>query len=188
MTKTLTYITGNEGKLKTAQTFLSKFEIEIVGLKLPINEIQSESIEEISQDKAKKAFALANKPIFVNDTGWYIEALGGFPGPFMAFINKWLQPQDLLSLMSNQSNRTVVMKQVVTYKDQNIIKTFEYDSKGVILPELRGNTGNMVDKIISLSESGLSIAQEKDNGNYQFNFEKHLWNEFGEWIKNQKLN
>lgn len=183
MNKTLTYITGNEGKLKTAQTFLQKYQIEIAGTKLPIQEIQSESIEEISKHKAEQAYELIKEPLFVNDTGWYIESLNGFPGPFMAYINKWLQPEDLLALMNRYTNRSIVMKQVITYKDETITKTFEHDSKGIILPELRGDTGNMVDKIISLSENGLSLAQEKDNGNYEFDFEKQLWNEFGEWLK-----
>lgn len=176
------YITGNEGKLKTAQKFLEKYSIEVIQKRLDIKEIQSESIEEISIDKAQKAFQILKEPLFVNDTGWYIEALNGFPGPFMAFINKWLQTEDILSLMQNHTNRKITMRQVFTYKDKDSIKTFTHDVSGTVLTEIRGNTGNMVDRIISLSPNGLSISEEKDNGNFEFDFEKQIWSEFGEWL------
>lgn len=58
----LTYITGNKHKFETAQRFLKLQGIEITQEELGIDEIQSDSIEEVAQDKAKKAYDLLKNP------------------------------------------------------------------------------------------------------------------------------
>lgn len=98
------YATGNQGKINTAQKALSPYGVELEGTKLNIIEPQTDSIEEISLSKAKQAYKLVKKPIFVSDSGWYIIALKGFPGPFMTYINKWFDPQDFLNLMSDKKD------------------------------------------------------------------------------------
>lgn len=180
----IVYVTGNHSKFTTAQQFLQVFKINLLQEKLNIAEIQSESIEEISQDKAKKAFEILKKPLFVNDSGWYIDALNGFPGPYMAYINKWFTIEDFLRLMNGQQNRKITLQQVVTFIDHNQCKTFSHSSPGQILTEARGKGYSVIDSAVSLSDSGLSLAEQKDKREYQFDFEKKLWHEVGEWIVN----
>ena len=77
---TLYYITGNISKFETARGFFGPLGVEIVQKKLDIIEIQSDSTEEIAVDKANKAFSKLKHALIINDSGWYISALNGFPG------------------------------------------------------------------------------------------------------------
>lgn len=179
----LTYITGNKHKFETAQRFLKLQGIEITQEELGIDEIQSDSIEEVAQDKAKKAYDLLKKPLFVSDSGWYVAALKGFPGPYMKYMNQWFSPEDFVNLWSKYQDREVVLRQALIYIDEDQIKTFIYDSPGIILNEIRGQTGIPSDRVISLSHTGLSIAEEKEGKGFSITGEEKLWEEFVNWLK-----
>lgn len=53
------------------------------------------------------------------DGGCYVEALNGFPGPFIKYINKWLYAQDFLRIMHGKKNRRMVWKTCLTYCEPN---------------------------------------------------------------------
>lgn len=40
----------------------------------------------IVEDKARRAFETVGRPVIVEDTGLFIDALGGFPGPFVKHV------------------------------------------------------------------------------------------------------
>lgn len=93
-------------------------------------EIQSESVEEIAAFSARWAADTLKKQVVVSDGGCYIEALNGFPGPFIKYINKWFSAEDMLNLMKNKKNRRVVWKDCLAYcepgkKSKTFICDFE---------------------------------------------------------------
>ena len=53
--KKLIYVTGNKDKIIYAQRVFDKYNIKIVQKKIKVDEIQSDSVERIVKDKAKKA-------------------------------------------------------------------------------------------------------------------------------------
>lgn len=181
--KTLHYVTGNKKKFGSATEFLTPLGIIIKQVDLDTPEIQSSSVEEIITDKVNKAFAKINAPLFVNDSIWQISALNGFPGPYMKFINKWFTPEDFLNLMDGKNNRDVVLKQVIAYKDSKNFKIFTHECKGKILYEVRGNSGIPSDRVISMSNNGMSISQTQELGTFALENEKQLWEEFASWLK-----
>jgi|SRR3989344_2276074 len=181
MKNTIAYVTGNNSKFLTGKHFLSNFGIDIEQKILDIPEIQSDDVEQIAKDKAEKAFEIVKAPIFVNDSGWYIEALNGFPGPFMKYLNHWFSPQDFLNLMNPYSNRKVVLRQVVVYKDGKNTQVFIHDAIGKILTEARGKSKIPSNQVISLSFDGSSIAENA--GEAVWEIEEPLWQEFADWIK-----
>ena len=63
MTK-ITFITGNEAKLRQLKQHLS---IDVDYTKLDLPEIQSLNLEEIVKDKAERAFAFLRGPVLVED-------------------------------------------------------------------------------------------------------------------------
>jgi non-canonical purine NTP pyrophosphatase (RdgB/HAM1 family) len=177
----LYYITGNKGKLESANRRLQPFGIELIQKKLDLTEPQSDIIEEISLSKVKQAYEKVKKPLIVNDSAWYITALNGFPGPYMAFINKWFKARDFLNLMKGKENREVILKEVVYYTDGAECKFFSYETKGTILKTIKG-LGAASDMVISLQASGKSIAECKAEG-INSSDNSNLWEEFGEWYK-----
>ena len=112
---TINFVTGNQFKLQVAREVLGKRGIEVVQEKLETPEIQSAEVIEISSFSARWAADKLGKPVVLTDGGYYIEALNGFPGPFIKYINKWLTSADLLKLMEGKENRKVVVKVCLAY-------------------------------------------------------------------------
>jgi XTP/dITP diphosphohydrolase len=113
--KTITFITGNPYKFAVAKKVLGESGIEVVQERLETPEIQSTDPAEIASYSAKWASDKLGKPIALTDAGYFIEALNGFPGPFIKYINKWLTSDDLLWLMKGKKNRKVVVKACLAY-------------------------------------------------------------------------
>lgn len=111
------FVTGNKYKFKIAQQALGKssLEIKIAQSKLDVPEIQSASVEAVARFSAQWASKILEKPVAVSDGGCYIEALNGFPGPFIKYINQWFSAQDLLRLMDGKKNRIVLWKDCLAY-------------------------------------------------------------------------
>lgn len=111
------FVTGNKYKFKIAKQRLKKSspKIKIVQRKLDVPEIQSDSVETVAEFSAQWASKILKKPAIVSDAGCYIEALGGFPGPFVKYINRWLSARDLLRLMDGKKNRRVLWKDCLAY-------------------------------------------------------------------------
>lgn len=184
----LFYVTGNRSKFQNAKNLMSEFGVNIEQSAVKIHEIQSDSIEEVAQDKARQAFDQLRQPLFVNDAGWIIPALGGFPGPYMKFINQWFTSQDFLSLMQDRNDRTIILREYIVYVDENTTKTFTQDVVGKVLTEIKGSGKAPSDSVISLSQDGKSIAEENAAHQNQFflESEKAMWQEFANWLKESK--
>jgi len=113
--KPLFFITGNNLKFEVARKAMSGTGIKLIQKELNTPEIQSTSTEEIASFSAKWACDLLGEPVILSDAGYYIEALNGFPGPFIKYINEWLSADDILRLMVGKGNRKVVVKDCLVY-------------------------------------------------------------------------
>ena len=81
-------VTGNPGKLVEARRLLGAAgegpPFDAVELDLP--EIQSLDILEVLRGKAEEAWRRLGRPLVVEETGLYLGAMNGFPGPLV----KWM--------------------------------------------------------------------------------------------------
>ena len=99
--KKVTMITGNMGKWKIASDIFKKYNVELEHIKMDTPEIQSHDVEEVSKYSAEYASNKLNIPVIKSDVGYYIDELGGFPGPFLRYINDMLESEDILKMMEN---------------------------------------------------------------------------------------
>lgn len=180
--KTIHYITENNHKFETVRAFLEKHGIEISQKVLPIYEIQSKDGVEIAKSKAKQAWKTIKEPLFVNDAFWIIPSLKGFPGPYMKYMNDWLEPDDFLKLMNGKTDRTIILRDTIVYIDENGPNVFTNDYYGEILEnKYEGDYKYPLDAVASLSKNKKSIAEE--NGIQKFSTEGS-WADFAKWLKN----
>lgn len=184
----LYYITGNDSKFMTAKGYFEPLGVEIIQKKLDIPEIQSDSTQEIAVDKANKAFLELKHPLIVNDSGWYITALHGFPAAYMNLVDHCFEAQDFLNLMQDKDNREVILKQVVVAVNEFGTKTvFSHETKGEILRDARGGGTNAFDQVASLTP-GITLAEEKDQKKViALDAEINLWQDVYEWVKNNQI-
>ncbi len=130
--KIIFFVTDNYYKFQAAKVALKNTGISLIQKKIEVPEIQDESVEKIAAFSANWAANILRKPVIVSDGGCYIEALNGFPGPFIKYINKWLSPEDLLKIMSGKKNRRVVWISCVAYCEPNkkpIVDIEKYNGK-----------------------------------------------------------
>jgi inosine triphosphate pyrophosphatase len=142
--QTLCFITGNAHKLREAQTFLP----QIVGWELDLPEIQHSEPQPVIEAKLLSALALANqrKAFLVEDTGLYLKALKGLPGPLI----KWfigpekLGLKGLYELASSLGNTQAEAISVIGFLNKNaeglVIQYFEGKIQGNIVSP-RGEKG-----------------------------------------------
>lgn len=142
-------ITGNETKLRNANLNLNPFNIKVIGKEIDTPEIQSVNPEEIAEYSAKYAYDIIRKPVIKMDVAFEIDCLKGFPGPFVKFINQWLDPKDILKIIGSSKNRRARFVDVICYVDGNSkqTKSFKMIREGVISPKPQGDGGWGIDKI-----------------------------------------
>lgn len=116
---TVVYVTSNELKFKVGLRALNGSLITLERKSIDTPEIQSKSVEEIAEFSANWASQQLNQPVVVLDVGYYIEALNGFPGPFIKFINEWFSADDFLNLLQGKSSRRVVIRDCLAYCTPN---------------------------------------------------------------------
>lgn len=131
--KSLIFVTSNPHKFEVAKNSLRSIGYEAIQVKLDTPEIQSVDVVEVALYSAKWAADKLGKPVTLMDAGYYIEALNGFPGPFIKFINKWLSSEDILRLMNGKTNRNISMKFCLAYcEPTKTAVTFLSEVRGTI--------------------------------------------------------
>jgi XTP/dITP diphosphohydrolase len=150
MARTIYFVTGNKYKFEIAKKVLGETDINLVQEDLDIPEIQSTKVEKIASFSAKWAAEKLGKSVALTDAGYYIEALNGFPGPFIKYINKWLTSEDLLKLMEGKKNRKVVVKGCLAY--------CEPGKEPVVFPSKV--TGTISEKAIKKDKKGSTPIDE----------------------------
>ena len=85
----LVLVTQNKHKLKELTPLFKKYDVDFNTTTLEKYEIRSESIEEIAREAAKVAFETLQKSVVVDDTGFFVEALNGFPGSYAGIVHNF---------------------------------------------------------------------------------------------------
>jgi len=85
MSRGWVFVTSNLNKWHEAQRILG-YAIERAELEL--DELQGEGVAEIAVRKAHDAYAKLGRPVIVEDAGFELFGLGGFPGPYIKFWEK----------------------------------------------------------------------------------------------------
>lgn len=130
------FVTGNAGKVATLRHYLKQLGIELEQRELPLIEPQQDSVEEVAKDKVRQAFAIVKGPVIAQDSGFCIQALKDFPGPYTKYILDTLGVPGLLRSMAGENNRTAKFMNAVAYCDANgEITTFTDDISGQMTTE-----------------------------------------------------
>jgi XTP/dITP diphosphohydrolase len=182
---TITFITGNKFKFDEAVEVMEPYGITVLQEKVSIDEIQSTDVVEIAIDKAKKAYAVLQRPLVVTDAGWGIPALNGFPGAYMKDVNNWFTPQDWLNLMQDKSDRSATIREATVFIDGDLVKVFTRDTTGVFVDHIAGNSLSGFDKVVSFVDSGETISEVYDKALSSFSRKENLWHDFARWYKTQ---
>ncbi len=183
----ITMVTGNLGKWKIASEIFSKYKINLLHEKMDTPEIQSQSVEEVSEYSALYAAKKLNTPVIKSDVGYYIEELNGFPGPFLKYINSMLTSEDIIKLMVNKHNRTIKLKECLTYATpEGEVKQFLSIEEATISTEPKGK-GSTFDKIVIFKGQTLPKAMNSEEENFKhFQEQLKIYDEVAKYLTNKE--
>lgn len=139
MKRTIVYFaTSNEGKVRNAREALRPFGITVKQVKMELAESRAEDPAEIALEKASQAYKRLKKPIIVEDSGFFIRALGGFPMTHIKFSLKTLGIKGILQAMKNAKDRHAEWRMTLAYVwGPGKHKTFTFVEPGTIVSALR---------------------------------------------------
>ena len=131
------FASSNEHKFEEAQRILSTLGINIKLFKTTLEEIQSNSLNEIAKRKAIDAFTKIQKPILIEDDGLFINSLNGFPGPYSSYAYDTIGNTGIIQLLENTELRDAKFVAIIAYCNGiNEVKLFESSIPGKISKEI----------------------------------------------------
>jgi XTP/dITP diphosphohydrolase len=155
----LSVVTENKAKGVEALSILASLGVKARLVLMGKQEIQSESLEEIALHAARVAYATLRKPLLVDDSGLFIEALNGFPGPYSSYVYKKIGVRGILKLMSGEVNRRACFKTAVAVIIPPLEKVYTGETCGEITLEPRGEHGFGFDPIFIPENSKRTYAE-----------------------------
>ncbi len=148
-------ITGNIHKKIEVEKILSEYENTfIVDIEPNIKkvEIQDDDISKIARNAiaeiAKILKPRKNTYVVLEDDGLYIDALGGFPGPYSEYVYRTIGLDGILKLMKNIQNREATFRAALgVYTPSGSIEVVQGICRGYIAESKRGSEGFGYDPI-----------------------------------------
>jgi XTP/dITP diphosphohydrolase len=187
--KVVFFATGNVNKFNEARAILGGYGVAVGMLRLKGDEIQSDSLQEIAEKSVLYAYGQCGLPIFVEDAGLFIDALGGFPGPYAAYAYKTIHNSGILKLMEDTPNRAAAFRSVISFCDsQNPCRPISFlgESKGSITPQERheqGKSGFGFDPIFQPDGSNKTFAEMTITEKNGFSHRAAAIRKFAEWYQ-----
>jgi len=80
--RTIAFITGNAHKVMEASEILSGSGIRLRQMDLELEEPQADDVCDVAMACALRGASMLRRPVLVEDSGLFVSALGGFPGPY----------------------------------------------------------------------------------------------------------
>lgn len=137
MTQKPLFVTGNAHKAEHIEKLIG---VDIDHQKLDVDEIQSRDPAEVIEHKVRQAYAIAQRPVFVDDFSFWFDDLNGLPGPFIKFFLEGDNAlEKLCRLADTLPTRRVTARAYFGYYDGKELTILYGELKGEITTEPRGN-------------------------------------------------
>lgn len=183
------FATSNASKVKIARERLERYGINVVQRSVETSEIQSLDVEEVGMEKARQLLGKLQEPFFIDDSGFTIYALNGFPGALIKPTLDAIGDSGILKLMEGKKDRKVNAESVLVYANPktNELKSFIGTFEGTLSESLSGENlrGLGVERIFIPLNSTKTIASMSDDEWLKslddFRKTDH-YDKFGRWI------
>ncbi len=177
------FITSNEGKYREARAIGEKYGVNVGWMQMEYLEPQGNDLEEIAKKSAEILSEKVDSAFFLEDSGLFVEALNGFPGPYSSYVFKTIGNPGIIKLMEGVENRDAYFLAVIAYWDGNEVRTFTGRVDGRIAEEVRGDKGFGYDPIFEYN--GRTFAEMGEEKNEVSHRRKAL-EKFFEWLSSVK--
>lgn len=144
-----TVVTSNVNKAREVAAFFAGVaEVDHTFLEIP--EFRDNDVGVIAEEKARYAWDALRCPLIVDDTGFFVSALNGFPGPYAAYVLDTIGMEGILRLLEGAEDRSAYFETAIAYADgEGTVRVFRGVVEGTIVSP-RGEQGFGYDPIFSV--------------------------------------
>jgi len=179
----ITFITGNQHKVKEAQGIFHQFNIEVEHVDLGYPEIQGELID-VARFGAVDAARRLGRPVIVEDAGLFIKALKWFPGTYSSYVQDTLGNQGILKLMENVKDRYAEFRSVIGFATPKTEpETFLGVVGGQIAHQEKGDHGFAYDPLFVPEGYNQTFGELTRKEKNEFSHRRRSLENFAQWYK-----
>ena len=182
-------VTTNKGKAEEFREIFRRYNLKFRIEPLDTPEIQSMDLKEIAKHSALYAYNMLQEPVMVEDAGLFIDALGGFPGPFSSYVFKTIGINGILKLMGGINDRRARFKSAIAFYSPltEPVRIFTGEVSGWIAKEPRGAKGFGFDPIFVPAEGdGRTFGEMDVEEKNEFSHRARSAEKFAKWISKFK--
>lgn len=177
-------VTSNVDKAReVAEYFTGLLEVEHVILDCP--EPRHIDIGEIARGKAEYAYEELSRPLIVDDTGFFISALSGFPGYCAAYVHDTIGNAGILKLMNGVKDRNAYFETAIAFAQKDGIRIFRGILPGMVVTTPRGGAGFGYDPIFAYE--GRTLAEMPLVEKSRISHRARALEAFRAWIKHEHI-
>lgn len=180
--KKLTFITGNPAKAKYLGNY---FHIPVDHIKLDLPEIQSTDLQEIVEDKAKRAFEIIKSPVIVEDVSLVFHEMKSLPGPLIKWFLEALGNEGLCKLVSGFGSKQATAKVMFAICDDSGVHTFAGSMSGSIADTPRGEMGFGWDPIFMPDGFTKTWAEMTDDEKHNTSMRRQALEKMSEFLSSK---
>ncbi len=151
------FVTSNRHKFEEISHLFKASGLELEWKEMRYDEMQEDYTELISFKSCIQLSKALKGSFFLEDTGLYVNALSGFPGPYSAYVSRTLGNDGILRLLDD--DRRATFKTVVSYFDGSKVRQFGGIVNGSIATEVSGSGGFGFDPIFIPSGYKKTLGQ-----------------------------
>lgn len=178
------FATKNKGKFLEAARIAKSFRINLRHLNLEKEEIQASRLSDIASFAALEAAKTTNRSVVADDSGFFVKALHGFPGPYSSYVYDTIGLQGILKIMRGVTSRTAYFQAAVAYcAPRHHPVCFTGIVNGTVTRRPKGTQGFGYDPIFVPSEGdGRTFAQMDIDEKNLLSHRARAFTAFCRWI------
>lgn len=184
----LKFITSNAAKVSLARERLSKYNIDPIQEVIELEENRSMEVEEVARHKAEQVLKKLKKPFIIEDSAFYIQSLGNFPGTYIKMVFDCLGDEKITSLVAKEKDKQAYIKSILVYGNPKTgdLKFFTGIYEGIIAKTPKGvNTRGWKIVRIFIPKGWKETLAELNDSEWQKFLnefrEKDHFEQFGRW-------
>jgi XTP/dITP diphosphohydrolase len=178
------FATENRGKYVEAARLATEFGLRLKQLHRHKMEIQSDNLREIASFAAKEACEATLHPVVAEDSGFFVQALSGFPGPYSAYVFRIIGYKGILRLLGSARNRGASFQATVAFcmpKADPVC--FSGTVKGAVTRHPKGIHGFGFDPIFTPDEGdGRTFAEMSTDDKNLLSHRARAFTKFFKWL------
>lgn len=147
-------------------------------------EVQNDDVAYIAK-KAVEHLCPHHDRVVVEDTGLYIEALGGFPGPYAEYVYRTLGLGGVLKLLSGVDNRKARFKCAAAMCIGGRVEVFVGEVSGEISHTPRGAGGFGYDPVFIPEGYSKTYAELGDEIKNQISHRAKAFRALASWLQSR---